>query len=358
VLELNKFVDLETVMEVAFRPRVKTDYMTNCNPYDFAIPNKKTIDEIELLYKKIQPEKECYEYFLTFMAYCLTGNTNEQVCEFDVGYTASNGKSTHLSIHQSAMPFYTHKLGKNTFDEGYSKFHKQIIKIFENPIRLAYMEEINTKRADAEVLKDFVDGEAITFEILYGTTSTRQPQAKLKACGNHDVNIDGDKGILRRGIKLEFNSEFTDKVEQDDWKRSMFVLDNTLTRKFKDDEYKCGYVCMLLPFVKKYLKNGLHVPKTLKDDFKDMVEQFDTLKLWMNDNIEICDADEVEPDHRISKTDLLAKVEFGGLRNGWKSILPKMKQLGLRYNRTLNCGRTPDGKKVQGGFEGCRWVAE
>lgn len=355
VLMLDKITSHKSIMADAFRPREKSDYMTGYNDYDFEVPDKSLILEIENLYKKIQPKEEIFQYFLTYLAYCLTADTQEQKCEFDIGYTASNGKSTHLDIHQKAMPFYSQKLAKNTFDENNSKSHKQLIKLFEKPIRLAYMEEINTKKIDAELFKDFVDGKELNVEIMYGTCMTQQHQAKLKICGNHDVNVNGDAGVLRRGIKCDFKSKFV-KTTEDNPKRNIYKVDLKLADKFNTDTYKSAYICMLIPFLIRYLESGLVVPPVLENAFKNMVEEFDSLKTWLEDNIEECDADDIEANERVSKKELLHKIECAGFKNGWKTILPRMKQLGFEYENRLNCGMK-DKKQIRGGFSGCMWVS-
>jgi hypothetical protein len=104
---------------------------------------------------------------------------------------------------------------------------------------------------------------------------------------------------------------------------------------------------------KKYIMNfdiesGLRVPN--KDAYKAYIN-IQGLTTWLNQNIEICD-------DRISKVSMLARVDMNGFKNGWESILPIMEDLELRYIPTLHCGMTPDNKKIRGGFEGCRWVAE
>jgi len=358
VLMLDKIDDINDIFNTAFRKRVKTDYMTSYNDYDFVAPDESIIDEIKKLYTQIQPDKETHDYFMTFLAYCLTGDTHAQKCEFDIGYTASNGKSTHLDIHDKAMPFYSLKFAKQTFNEGFTKAHKQLIKLFEKPVRLAYMEELNTATMDAELFKDFVDGKKLNVEILYGTSLIQQHQAKLKACGNHDLHIKSDRGVLRRGLKVEFISEFVDGIKRKvNEKKLRFKADEKLCDKFNTDEYKCGYIYTLLPFYKSYAKNGLLAPLKISNAFEDMVNEFDELKIWLDENIKDCDDDEdVKPEEQVSKQELLSRVECAGFKNGWKSILPKVKMMGYKYDRFLSCGFDDNDKRIRGGLTGCKWV--
>ena len=76
----------------------------------------------------------------------------------NIGYTASNGKSTEFRIHDSIFPIYSKKLDKDTFNISYAnKRHKQIRQLQKNPIRFCYCEELDQKKIDVDYLKDFVD---------------------------------------------------------------------------------------------------------------------------------------------------------------------------------------------------------
>ena len=45
--------------------------------------------------------------------------------KMNIGYSASNGKSTELKIHDIVFPIYTTKLDKRTSNERFEKQHKQ-----------------------------------------------------------------------------------------------------------------------------------------------------------------------------------------------------------------------------------------
>ena len=75
----------------------------------------------------------------------------------NIGYSASNAKSTETAIHQKCLPIYTCKLDRRTFTQGYAKRHKQYLQLIENPIRLAYIEELDRTKMDIEELKNIVN---------------------------------------------------------------------------------------------------------------------------------------------------------------------------------------------------------
>ena len=74
---------------------------------------------------------------------------------------------------------YSRKLDNSTFDAGNQKRHKQFIHLIRHPIRFAYMEELSRKTLDVDTLKDFIDGDKLNVEIMFGTSETKNIQAKL-----------------------------------------------------------------------------------------------------------------------------------------------------------------------------------
>jgi len=357
VLEMEKYnPETNNIME-CFRPRKKTDYVSGYNDYDFNVDVcKEKIDKVKKIYRQIQPNKENFDYYLTFLSYCLTGDTKYQKCEIGVGYSASNGKSTHTEIHQISMPFYTMKLDKKTFNEGNSKNHKQFIELFNKPVRLSYMEELKTDKLDAELFKEYVDGKNLNVEVLYGSCKIHPIQAKLKTSSNFDLDIQNDKGVIRRGLKLNYESRFVDDQELVNENKHIYLADEDLIEKFEiDDDLKSAYIIMLLPYVNNYIKNGLVIPKKIKNAFKEMVEEYDDIGLLINnsDTFEKVSPNELESKDRISKNELLNIFKNNGIKISWKQLLGQMKGYGYIWNRKK---RNQD--KGQGCFENLKYNEE
>jgi phage/plasmid-associated DNA primase len=156
----------------AFRPRERTDYVTKTLDWDFGPAETNVVSEVEAIFAQIQPlpEQRCLQ--LGFLAYALTGHTDAQTFKINVGYSASNGKSTECEIHEACFGLYTSKLHKSTFSAGNQKSHKFLIGLLCNPVRYAYIEELDRSKLDADMLKDFVSGGKITVEVMYGTDYT------------------------------------------------------------------------------------------------------------------------------------------------------------------------------------------
>jgi hypothetical protein len=201
-------------------------------------------------FEKLQPDENQRKFTLGFLAYCLSGDTSEQIFKINIGYSASNGKSTELKIHDKVFPIYTTKLEKDTFMLGNTKRHKSISCCLKQPIRLAYIEELQQKKLDSEFLKDWVDGNKITNEVLYGYTESKKIQAKLMTCSNKDLKVDSDKGVLRRGKVQFYNSQFLDILE-DDFMNHKYKKVNNFEKIFDEVEYKNAYFHLLLGYFNK-----------------------------------------------------------------------------------------------------------
>jgi hypothetical protein len=308
-----------------FRERNYTDFITKFLDFDYKpkheIP-KIAIDTTNEFFLKLQPKEEQRNFTLGFLAYCITGDTSKQIFKTNIGYSASNGKSTELKIHHRVFDIYTTKLNGDTFTLGNSKKHKYVNICLHEPIRLAYIEELKQTKLDADGLKDWVDGEKITNEIMYDTCESKKIQAKLMTCSNKDMTIDSDKGILRRGKIQFYESQFLDDVS-DDWGKNIFKKQSNFESKFDDEDYKNAYFHLLTNYIGK-----LEVPKEATEKFKEMAEEGDTMKTRFFDCFEITKQIE-DRENKEFIMDTMGK----GYDKKWNEILSMLKGLGLTYSR-------------------------
>ena len=322
-----------------FRNRVKEDYTTIFLDYNYIEYNKidKTKHEfIESFFKKIQPKDIQRNFTLSYLAYSITGNTGKQIFKVNIGYSASNGKSTEIKIHEKTFPIYTTKLNKDTFNKGNIKRHKYIAKCLHSPIRLAYIEELDSQQLDADFLKDWVDGNRISNEIMYSTCEELPIQSKLLTFSNKDFNIKGDEGIYRRGKVQFYESKFTDKIEKDDFDKNMYKKVDNFENIFEDDEYKNAYFHLLLNYIDK-----LEIPCDAEKNFKAIVDEKDDLKNEI-DNLFIITK---------NKNDIMSKYEIIDLLSGyqWNNILSKLKSMEISFECSL---RFSDEKSIYKGKRG------
>jgi hypothetical protein len=318
----NGVFDLKTKK---LRKRLKTDYVTQILNYDYIAKEQIAPDikqEVESFFQKLQPDVEQRKFTLSYLAYCITGNTGHQIMKCNIGYSASNGKSTEVAIHQKCFPIYTVKLDKRTFNTSFEKRHKQFLQLVRQPIRLAYIEELDRKQLDVEVVKDVVDGKDLEVELLYGTKVQGPIQAKLLTNSNKDMNAEACPGVLRR-IKVQFyNSRFIDGGEQDDYKKHIYLKVDNYEDRFDQPEYKNAYLHLLLEYSDK-----LVVPNSAKLAFETLAADYDEFGNILENKYEITK----EHEDTVSKTEL--EGYFDSYKYKWSRILPELKRMGLTYDR-------------------------
>jgi len=351
LLELDKIKLTNSKLDFtyAFRKRTENDYVTQVLNYNFNFEaDEKIVNKIDSIYSKINPDKEEKEFIYSWFAYCLTGITNQQVFLTSIGYSAQNGKSTQSKIHSKVFPLYTHKLDKRTFNQNYSKQHKQIIHFDTHPIRYVYIEELDQKQLDQSLLKDFVDGDKINCEIMYGDSKNVDIQCKLNICSNVDPNFGSvDKGILRRGLMIKYNQRFLPKEKYEEelksGKNNIHLRIDDIEDLFNNKKYKIAYLHLLLPYVVKFFNKEFIIPKKIKNKFVETAEEYDTFKNIIDKYFTItdCDEDRIHKDEyieiikdRIHKDEYIEIIRNEMEKNvSWKYILSETKRVGLNYNR-------------------------
>jgi phage/plasmid-associated DNA primase len=249
-----------------------------------------------------------------------------------VGHTASNGKSTLVKMFSTCFSIYCRKIDSRTFSFDYTKAHKQFADI-KQPVRFIYAEELDRKRLDNRLLKDFVDGDKIGGnEVLYGTTEDIELQCKLTVVSNNDPVFDNDEGIRRRGLLEILTNKFIDEADYDklDNKKGTYVVDRNLINELKEnDAYKIEFFNLLLPYAIKYYKDGLIIPKIVKDGFDNLCIDNDQMAQFIDANFE-------QTNHN---NDKVSKEEFLKLYNvhyntklRWNVLMSDVKRL-LTYDR-------------------------
>ena len=330
VLMLDHVNDLATVSN-AFRTRIKTDYVTKTLSYPFKAPSIESIEKVANIYKQIQPEEDQRNFQLQWLAYCLFGTTEAHKFKLNIGHTTRNGKSLEAKIHNACFDIYTEKLEKSCFNEGNQKRHKFMKKLIINPIRYAFVEELDNKRIDKDFLKDFTDGFRLNLELMFGTEIAGKIQAKLTAISNNDVNLKGEKAVVARAIQQQYTSQFLENMPTDYvYPKNCFPMVKGLEKIFANDELKNAYLWLLLPFVITFNKDNLIVPHSFTQAFADTADEYDEFKNALND------AYEPMLDAKLGKDEFVDyfKKKLGAHWN-WTRILGELKSLGYVYERTV-----------------------
>lgn len=345
----NGILNLRTL---EFRKRTKNDYFSKCLPYEYSTKvDKKISDKVyEIYYRICNSDEKMLKRMLRWYGYFLTGYTKEQSFLVCIGSKAGNGKSLLIKSFDKSFSIYCQKIDRHTFSEDFTKVHKQVVKL-KAPVRLSYIEEQDKKKLEVDLLKDYVDGDKIVNEIMYGTSEDIRIQAKLTMNTNNIPNFGYDKGIIRRGHVEYFESEFLpyDEYKLNKHRDNVHLLDNSLDEKFdKNDKYKLALLQMLLPYAQEYLKNGkMTIDTEQKNKFKEMVEENDKIKNFV-DKFFVKTNNE---SNRVSKEDFLNLYQdYYKLRGiNFNHIINDIKRLGITYNPKKRC------KGIQGCLVGIQF---
>ena len=323
-----------------FGERSEADFVTEYLNYDFqAKVNKEVKSEVVEVLKKIcNSNDDDYEFITNFLVYCITSETKEQKYLNVVGPSASNGKSTIIKLMEEALSIYIFKAKKDLFSEAYSKGHKYFAQTKNK--RIVYIEELDKKKVDADLIKDVVDGNQINNEVLFATTEKIDINFKLMFLSNNLMNFDADSGIKRRLIHFEFRNKFVSSQDLEKERINhkigkVFALDNSLVSKFHtNDSYKNALIHILIKKAKQYFDSGLTIPEKYVEIAKEICEENDKFKNFFENHFDITNKD----------VDRIAKDELRDMYNSYtkcnfsaSSIMTDIQRLQLKYERGLRC---------------------
>ena len=231
-----------------FRRRNVSDRFTKSLDWDYTPEvHSEIYNDIHTFFKKIQPDAEQRRFTVSFLKYCLWGGNPQAKFKMNIGYTAANGKTTEMEIHERAFPLYTDKLDRTIFNQTCTKRHKYCNKLVTLPIRLAYINELDDSKLDEDFLKDFADGKNIELEKMYGTMcENSRMQCKLITTSNKDPNLLPDGGVIRRATIQKYESRFVSASDVNE-KKHIYLMDPTwVETRFSQDSYKQMYFLYLL----------------------------------------------------------------------------------------------------------------
>jgi phage/plasmid-associated DNA primase len=239
---------------------------------------------------------------------------------------------------EEALSIYIFKAKKDLFSEAYSKGHKYFAQTKNK--RIVYIEELDKKKVDADLIKDVVDGNQINNEVLFATTEKIDINFKLMFLSNNLMNFDADSGIKRRLIHFEFRNKFValqdlEKERVNHKIGKVFALDNNLVSKFhNNDDYKNALIHILIKKARQYFEKGLTIPDKYVEMAKEVCEENDKFKNFFDNHFQITN----------NESDRISKDEFKDMYNSYtkcnfsaSSIMTDIQRLQLKYERGLRC---------------------
>ena len=289
-----------------FRERNQNDYFTKALSYDYnPVLNNDIITEIQTILLQIaNDDDKLLQFNLDWLGYCITGETCERMALFVIGHSAENGKTTMAKIFSKSLDIYSAEICRRTFEEGYQNAHKQL-NLIGKPIRFIMIEELGINKLNVELFKKVVDGNELRIEQLYGTTINMQLHTKFYITSNKDPRFHNDNGIARRGLAINLKNKFVKKeqYEKDKNTKGVYLRNEKLDVLFDNVEYKLAFVQLLLPYAQKYYSGGLTIPNFVTENFKEICEENDKMKIFIDEYYEITK----NVEHMVNKDQFLKK---------------------------------------------------
>jgi len=336
----NGYLDINTKK---FYKRTAEDLVSKTLDYDWIENvNEVAYEAIHSFFCKIQPEEEQRNFTRAFLRYCLFSGNPEKMMLCNIGYSAANGKSTLLKLHEIVLPIYTNSLDQNSFALNCNKKHKYLACLLEKPVRLAYIEELSQEKLDVDFLKKFVDADMLDLEQLFTTKiNVGKIQAKLITTSNKDPNAISDEGLKRRFNIQHYESQFVSEDKVDPSKHK-YKIDTSYLERFKSVEYKLAYINYLLDSPKKVV-----VPEVNKQLANETLDANDEFKAAMDDILIVTN----NPNDKIEKATMRSAFES----TCWKTPVKlnrELRRYGIRYNKDIRFKNSD----LRGGYYGVRFV--
>ena len=132
-----------------FSKRTIIDHYSQCLNYDYDtdIDDKIVSHTRTIFYRICNCDETLYNFVMSFLGYCITGETNLQHFLYILGISASNGKSSMLDIMSIVFNIYVRMIDNEAFEVDYKDRKKQFIHC-RVPNRLVYVEEMSKKTVD------------------------------------------------------------------------------------------------------------------------------------------------------------------------------------------------------------------
>lgn len=284
----NGIMDLKTLK---FRNGIRSsDFITKTIPYNYEEGKMEDIIKIKKeLLKICNMNQEHLEYYLSTLGYALTGDASK-IQEFYClrGQKASNGKSVVFEALTEIMASYVLKLESTIFETTYSNRHKEIARW--RGIRIAWVNELSTKKQDENEIKNLADGTAISYKVMYGTMDIMPITFKAFIISNNTLTINADNGIKRRLKMIQLDSEFIENIE-DDYETCRFKKDKAFGMLLQTD-YKFAFMDLLYSYSKKFVDDGYNLkpyPNDWKEEADAVVEDNNDINDFIMDRFDFDD---------------------------------------------------------------------
>ena len=251
------------------------------------------------------------------------------------GRQGSNGKSTAMDFINFTFEIYTSIIANNALTiSGETKLHKTISNI--KPYhRIGLVPDIKNEKINETSFKTLIGDSKISNEKMYGTVEEIALNMKLFFNSNYDFRADPSPAVARRVINVELTNVFLSVEEIEAKRREIrdpkikFYEKTDIKDRFPlDEDLQYAFITLALEYGVKYYREGLLVPASLRNSIKEVMEENDKVKNFI-DNYYIS-----FPGGNVHKDELLKTFNVATSSNvSWPYLLGEVKRLGIEYDR-------------------------
>ena len=242
------------------------------------------IDEIRAFLCQILPHEDTREYVMYTLASCLDGEIREEHFRIWVG-SGGNGKSKLIELFELSFGEYCSKLSISALTQKRTSSSAPTPEIARlQGKRFAVLQEPNeNEKLQVGIMKEMTGGDKIVARSLNKEPIEFKPQFKMVLTCNQLPKVPADDGGTWRRIRVvKFTSRFTENPDPDN--PNEFPLDPMLGEKLH--KWRHAFFWMLTEYYKRYRKNGLVDPESVKLSTREYQMNNDIYADFVSNHIE------------------------------------------------------------------------
>ncbi len=274
----------------------------------------KALDDI------FEGDAQKIDFLQQYLGYSLSGDTREEKCLLQHG-TGGNGKDTIIETAAGVMGDNATVVATTVLMETKYTGHPTDIAKLEGA-RFAYAAEIpKNARWNINIVKQITGGGKITARAMAQNPRDFHPTCKLVISGNsYPAFGHADPAMRRRMLVLEYLKKFPGNTK----------LKDALKVEAP------GILAWLIAGCVRYCRNGLVIPKNVRDDTDAYLNRMDDLSLWL---AECCVQENDPTGRRVTTAELLKDYSGWREKTGAEYIhanaFPdRLRALGVEVDRT------------------------
>lgn len=264
----------------------KKDYITKRVRYDFVEPSKEDCEELEEIIERILPNEDNRKSYMSAL-WC--GLIGKQVEKFVVATGGGrNGKGVINELFEALLTdIYFYTANVTCLTENQKGGANQEIANMDTKRMLLASEPNDSLKLKLGNIKSMTGNSKLNARALYSKkTDVIMQNMTILEC-NNIPSIEGriDASASERFMIIEFVSHFTNDETKLKLMKNCYPLDT----RYKSDEFKQQFKCVLFSYLLSFGFTDICVPAVVKKRTQKYLVGCDDFLTWFNENYEKSD---------------------------------------------------------------------